>query len=303
MKTESGKYIHWQENELPVWRKIIVESNLPDTLAPLRELSKNLWWVWNNKARELFSYINPEIWEMCAHNPIMMLEEVNLKRFHQLERDERFLSQMNEVYSDFNNYMEERKNHEGPKISYFSMEYGLHDSLKIFSGGLGLLAGDYLKEASDMKVNLTAVGLLYRYGYFKQVLNVHGEQMASYEFQDFSKIPVLPVLDEQGGWVSIEVDFPGRKLIARVWVAQVGSVKLYLLDSDLPENQEQDRFVTHHLYGGDNENRLKQEILLGIGGIRPLTSLELMPTFIIVMKVILLFWDLKEWPTSWDRAT
>lgn len=273
MKTESGNYIHWQENELPVWKKIIVESNLPDTLSPLRELSKNLWWVWNNKARELFSYINPEIWEICAHNPIMMLEEVNLKRFHQLESDERFISQMNEVYSDFNNYMEERKTLEGPKISYFSMEYGLHDSLKIFSGGLGLLAGDYLKEASDMKVNLTAVGLLYRYGYFKQILNVHGEQMASYEFQDFSKIPVLPVVDEQGEWVNIEVDFPGRKLIARIWVALVGSVRLYLLDSDLPENQEQDRFITHHLYGGDNENRLKQEILLGIGGIRALNKL------------------------------
>lgn len=273
MKTESGKYIKWQENEQPVWRKIKVESNLPETLAPLRELSKNLWWVWNNKARELFSYINPQMWEMCAHNPIMMLEEVNLKRFQQLEGDEKFISLMNEVYGEFTRYMEERRNLESPKISYFSMEYGLHDSLKIFSGGLGLLAGDYLKEASDMKVNLTAVGLLYRYGYFKQVLNLHGEQMASYEFQDFSKIPVQPVLDEQGEWVSIDVELPGRKLLARIWQASIGSVKLYLLDADLPENQEHDRFVTHHLYGGDNENRLKQEILLGIGGIKALIKL------------------------------
>src|SRR5690554_5935493 len=238
MKTEGNRYIQWQENVQPVWRKIVVESHLPDSLSPLRELSRNLWWVWNPNARELFSYINPDLWELCGHNPILLLEEVSYKRFQQLENDEKFISSMHQLYNEYTRYMEERQNLQGPRIAYFSMEYGLHDSLKIFSGGLGLLAGDYLKEASDMKVNLTAVGLLYRYGYFKQTLNLHGEQMASYEFQDFSKIPVLPVMDEQGGWVSIEVDFPGRKLIARVWVAQVGSVKLYLLDSDLPENQE-----------------------------------------------------------------
>ena len=181
MKTEGNRYIQWQENEQPVWRKIIIESHLPETLAPLRELSKNLWWVWNNNARELFNYINSEMWEICSHNPILMLEEVNFKRFQQLENDEKFISQMHNVYGEFSRYLEERQNPNGPQISYFSMEYGLHDSLKIFSGGLGLLAGDYLKEASDMKVNLTAVGLLYRYGYFKQVLNLHGEQMASYE--------------------------------------------------------------------------------------------------------------------------
>src|SRR5690606_37886203 len=128
--------------------------------------------------------------------------------------------------------VQERQNPEGPRIAYFSMEYGLHDSLKIFSGGLGLLAGDYLKEASDMKVNLTAVGLLYRYGYFKQVLNLHGEQMASYEFQDFSKIPVLPVMDQNGDWLSVEVELPGRKMIARIWQTHVGSITLYLLDAD-----------------------------------------------------------------------
>jgi glycogen phosphorylase len=273
MKTEGTKYIQWQENEQPVWRKIIVESHIPETLTPLRELSKNLWWVWNTGARELFSYISPEIWEMCAHNPILMLDEVNYKRFQQLENDEVFMAKMQKVYGDFSQYMNERQNPGNPRISYFSMEYGFHDSLKIYSGGLGMLAGDYLKEASDMKVNLTAVGLLYRYGYFKQILNLHGEQMASYEFQDFSKIPVQPVLDANGDWVSISVDFPGRKLIARIWLVHIGSIKLYLLDADLPDNQEQDRFVTHHLYGGDNENRLKQEILLGIGGIRALNKL------------------------------
>jgi glycogen phosphorylase len=273
MKEERTKNIEWQENEQPVWRKIIIESHIPESLLPLREISKNMWWVWNSGARELFSYINPEIWEMCAHNPIYMLDEVNYKRFLQLERDQKFMADMNQVYGEFKHYLEERSNLNGPRITYFSMEYGLHDSLKIYSGGLGLLAGDYLKEASDMKVNLTAVGLLYRYGYFKQTLNLHGEQMASYEFQDFSKVPVHPVVDNYGEWIKIEVDFPGRKLIARLWKVEIGSVKLYLLDSDLSENEEQDRFVTHHLYGGDNENRLKQEILLGIGGIRAMNKL------------------------------
>ena len=275
MNTNSNRYIEWQENDQPVWRKIIVESHLPESLAPLREISKNLWWVWNSNARDLFSYISPEIWELCSHNPILLLEEVSYKRFQQLENDEGFVSKMHQAYSEFRHYMEERNDAQSPKIAYFSMEYGLHDSLKIFSGGLGLLAGDYLKEASDMKINLIAVGLLYRYGYFKQVLNLHGEQMASYEFQDFSKIPVQPVFDENGDWLSVEVEFPGRKMIARIWQVLIGSVKLYLLDSDLPENQDQDRFVTHHLYGGDNENRLKQEILLGIGGIRALNKLRI----------------------------
>jgi len=273
MKTEDKKNMNWPENGNPVWKKIIVESHLPDALNPLRELSKNLWWVWNSRARELFSSIDRKLWEKHAHNPVVILDEVSYKRYQELENDQGFISEMQQVYSQFRQYMEERKELGSPRINYFSMEYGLHDSLKIFSGGLGLLAGDYLKEASDMKVNLTAVGLLYRYGYFKQALNLHGEQMAQYEFQHFSKIPVHPVLNEQGNWIKIEVDLPGRTLFARVWQVDVGSVKLFLLDADLPENQEQDRFVTHHLYGGDNENRLKQEILLGIGGIKLLNKL------------------------------
>ena len=273
MKTEGVTFIQNPVVEQPVWKKIIVESNLPESLWPLRELSRNLWWVWNTEARELFQYIDQEIWEECAHNPVVLLEEVSYKRYKTLENDEQFISKMNRVYSVFNQYLNERKNLDGPQIAYFSMEYGLHDSLKIFSGGLGILAGDYLKEASDSKVNLVAVGLLYRYGYFKQTLNLYGEQMANYEAQQFSKIPVQPAVDKDGNWIEIEVDYPGRKLIARVWQVNIGSVKLYLLDADHPENQEGDRFVTHHLYGGDNENRLKQEILLGIGGIRTLKKL------------------------------
>lgn len=270
---EKSRNTQHPANEHPVWKKIIVESHLPKSLAPLRELSKNLWWVWNNNGRDIFEYIDKELWAASDHNPVTMLDEVNYKRFQKLENDQHFMAEMHQVYDQFVKYMDERKEPGNPKVAYFSMEYGLHDSLKIFSGGLGMLAGDYLKEASDMKVNLTAVGLLYRYGFFKQALNLHGEQMAQYEFQDFSKLPVQPALDEKGEWVKIEVEFPGRNLMARVWQVNIGSVKLYLLDADLPENQEQDRFVTHHLYGGDNENRLKQEILLGIGGIKALNKL------------------------------
>ncbi len=273
MSSETTKTYPRPDNVQPVWKKITVESQLPENLYPLRELSKNLWWVWNTEAREVFQMIDKDLWEGCEHNPVVLLDEVSYNRFEALENDAGFMAKMHKVYEEFTDYMDERKELGSPHIAYFSMEYGLHDSLKIFSGGLGMLAGDYLKEASDMKSNLIGVGLLYRYGYFKQTLNLHGEQMANYEFQDFSKIPVNPVLDEKGEWLKIAVDYPGRKLIAKIWQVNIGSVKLFLLDADHAENQEQDRSVTHHLYGGDNENRLKQEILLGIGGIKALRKL------------------------------
>jgi len=273
MKSEGIRFIQRPEIEDPVWKRIIVESNLPESLSPLREISKNLWWSWNSEARELFQIIDSKTWDECAHNPIVLLEKVGFKRFRELEKDEHFVGRMHEVYNRFKQYLEDRKNLEGPEIAYFSMEYGIHDSLKIFSGGLGILAGDYLKEASDSKVNLVGVGLLYRYGYFKQTINLHGEQMSNYEAQQFSKIPVQPALDANGNWVEVIVDYPGRNLVARVWEANVGSVRLLLLDADHEGNRGDDRFVTHHLYGGDNENRLKQEMLLGLGGIKALNKL------------------------------
>jgi starch phosphorylase len=273
MKSEGIRYIKQPVIQDPVWKKIIVESSLPESLSPLRELSRNLWWVWNTEARELFQFIDSEIWEECEHNPIVLLDEVSYKRILELEKDEVFLAKMHQTYRLFKEYLSDRSNHEGPQIAYFSMEYGLHDSLKIFSGGLGILAGDYLKEASDSNVNLVAVGLLYRYGYFKQTLNLHGEQMANYEAQHFSKIPVLPAVDDQGNWIEVEIKYPGRNLIAKVWLVEIGRTKLYLLDADHTVNEEQDRSVTHHLYGGDNENRLKQEMLLGLGGIEALQKL------------------------------
>lgn len=271
---EGVRYIQPPKVEGPYWRKFVVESNLPEKLNPLRELSKNLWWVWNQCARDLFQKINPEIWEDCEHNPVVLLEKVSFQRFKDLQKDKMFIDEMNMVYEKLNAYLRERENLTGPQIAYFSMEYGLHDSLKIFSGGLGVLAGDYLKEASDSKVNLVGVGLLYRYGYFKQTINMYGEQINNYVQEHFSKIPVQPTYDANGEWIEIEVELPGRSVKARVWEVRVGAVKLYLLETDHEVNQEHDRTITHNLYGGDNENRLKQEMLLGIGGIRALRKMS-----------------------------
>jgi alpha-glucan phosphorylase-like protein len=273
MNSEKVQFIANPVIEGPGWKKISVESKLPESLKPLRKLSENLWWAWNTEARELFQYIDPKVWEECEHNPIVLLDKVGSATLNELEQDGQFIAKMERVTGELDKYIADRKELAGPEIAYFSMEYGLHDSLKIFSGGLGILAGDYLKEASDAKVNLVGVGLLYRYGYFKQTLNLHGEQMANYEAQQFSKIPVQPAVDKDGNWVKVEVEYPGRNIVARVWQVQVGSIKLYLLDADHAGNNDEDRFVTHHLYGGDNENRLKQEMLLGLGGIKALNKL------------------------------
>ncbi len=259
--------------EQPIWKKLFVESNIPEKLTPLKEISRNLWWVWNTDARDLFQYIDAEIWEECEHNPILLLDRVNYQRFMELENDAEFILKMNQVSTSLHKYLADRKELQGPSIAYFSMEYGLHDSLKIFSGGLGILAGDYLKEASDSKVNLVGVGLLYRFGYFRQTISNTGEQLSNYDAQQFSKIPVQPAYDSEGNWLTIQVDYPGRVVTARVWQVNIGSVKLFLLDTDFEANSEEDRFVTHHLYGGDNENRLKQEMVLGLGGIRTLKKL------------------------------
>lgn len=267
------KNLRQPENSNPTWKKIIVESSLPAELSTLRSISRNLWWAWNIDARALFNEIDPVIWENCGHNPIILLEETSHDRFLELKSDASFVLRMKSVEIQFNKYLKERKKLRGPKIAYFSMEFGLHSSLKIYSGGLGVLAGDYLKEASDSKVNMTAIGLLYRFGYFKQVISANGEQLAIYEPEHFSKLPIQPALDEKGEWIIVEVQMPDRLVFVRVWSVYVGNVMLYLLDTDYEGNQEQDKSITHYLYGGDNENRLKQEMVLGLGGIRALERL------------------------------
>lgn len=273
-KTEQLNFVKQQLFvEKPNWSRMMVDKNLPERLHALEVLSRNLWWCWNPGARDLFEGIDPALWARCQRNPIAFLDNLPVERLRQLEQDETFLGQLDAVYAQFTAYMCEKPDPKTTSVSYFSMEYGLHSSLKIYSGGLGILAGDYLKEASDKNVPMTAVGLLYRYGYFTQRLSAQGAQEATYEAQNFFKLPISPVRDESGEWVTVTIAFPGRTLSARVWRCQVGRTDLYLLDADYEANLEEDRQITHYLYGGDWENRLKQEILLGIGGIRALRKL------------------------------
>ena len=270
--------MNYSENLAPSWKSVMVTRHLPEQLAGLEMLCKNLWWCWNDDAKALFKSIDAELWHKSGHNPMEILDKVSLKRYNELAKDEDFLARMNRVINEFYTYMEKKNERTEPSVAYFCMEYGLDTSLKIYSGGLGILAGDYLKETSDMNVNLVAVGLLYRYGYFTQRLTTQGNQVADYTAQDFLKIPAEPVIGEDGVWKSVSMNLPGRTLYARIWKVAVGRTDLYLLDTDYEANSAEDRSVTHQLYGGNHENRLKQEILLGIGGVRALRALGLNPT-------------------------
>src|SRR5574344_1948066 len=257
----------------PNWIEFTVKTRLPQNLERLHEISKNLWWVWNVSAKSLFRSIDPQLWSQCRHNPITMLEIVKVDRFVELSSNEKFLKQLDEVYAEFRAYVDTKPSTKTPSVAYFSMEYGLTDHLKIYSGGLGVLAGDYLKEASDHNVDMTAIGFLYRYGYFTQTLSMEGQQIAKYEAQNFNLLPITQVKDEQDQPVIVEVPYPECIVYAYLWKVAVGRVSLYLLDTDMEMNIEFDRVITHQLYGGDWENRMKQEIMLGIGGMLALKKL------------------------------
>ena len=256
----------------PQWKSIVVKSRLPKELCCLHEISRNLWWCWNYEAIELFESIDLELWEEVEKNPIRLLEKVSYARLNELAGNSNFVAKLNGIYSKFKTYLEQPFEYK-PSIAYFSMEYGLSNILKIYSGGLGILAGDYIKEASDSRVNLVAIGLLYRYGYFKQALSMYGEQQAIYEAQEFESLPLEEVRDKNGEALYIPINFPGRQVQLKVWKVEVGRVPLYLLDTDHALNNPEDRPVTHALYGGDWENRLKQEMVLGMGGVRLLNAL------------------------------
>ncbi len=257
----------------PVWRDITVKAELPKQLKPLEELAKNLWWVWNSEAKALFRSINPDSWRRDGENPVLIIQRLSSERITELLGDEAFLTELNRVYSDFKQYMSKPMRKDVPSVSYFSMEYGLCNCLKIYSGGLGVLAGDYIKEASDSCVDMTAVGFLYRYGYFTQTLSVDGQQIANYEPQNFNQLPIEQVMEADGRPMILEVPYPGRVIYSHVWRVNVGRMKLYLMDTDFDMNSEFDRPITHKLYGGDWENRIKQEYLLGIGGVLMLQKL------------------------------
>ena len=257
----------------PVWHDATVVAHLPLKLKPLEEISKNLWWVWNSEAKALFRDLDPDMWRSTGENPVIVLQHLKSDRLNAVMNDADFMGRLDKVYADFKEYMAKPMRSDVPSVSYFSMEYGLCNCLKIYSGGLGVLAGDYIKQASDSRVNMTAVGFLYKYGYFSQSLSIDGQQIANYESQNFDQLPIEAVLGEDGQPMLLEVPYPGRIVYAHVWRVNVGRMKLYLLDTDLDCNSEWDREITHKLYGGDWENRIKQEYLLGIGGILMLNKL------------------------------
>ena len=255
------------------WKNVVVKSNLPKSLNKLDELAQNIWWAWDSEAKKLFREIDRPVWKEAESSPVQLLNLLNYDKLDALANNEEFTNKVNIVYDKFKAYMDEPVNTDRPSVAYFSMEYGLNEVLKIYSGGLGVLAGDYLKEASDSNVDLTAVGFLYRYGYFTQSLSVDGEQISVYEPQNFNTLPIKQVMDANNQPVIVEVPYPGRTVYANVWKVSVGRIALYLLDTDFDKNSEFDRSITHQLYGGDWENRLKQEIMLGIGGILTLKKL------------------------------
>ena len=257
----------------PNWKDVTVKSRIPEELKQLSEIARNIWWSWNYEATELFRDLDPELWKECGQNPVLLLERMSYEKLEALAKDSVILRRMNEVYAKFRNYMDVEPDKNRPSVVYFSMEYGLNHVLKIYSGGLGVLAGDYLKEASDSNVDLCAVGFLYRYGYFTQTLSMDGQQIANYEAQNFGQLPLERVLDADGTPVVVDVPYLDYYVHAYLWRVNVGRIALYLLDTDNEMNSEFDRSITHQLYGGDWENRLKQEILLGIGGMLTLKKL------------------------------
>ena len=257
----------------PSWKVINVKSHIPEALKKLDELSHNLWWCWNTEALDLFSSLDTELWHKVRRNPIDLLRSIDYDRLIERSKNEEIIRKMNKVYADFRKYMDVKPNPKRASVAYFCMEYGLSHVLKIYSGGLGILAGDYLKEASDSNVDMVAVGFLYRYGYFTQSLSMDGQQIANYEPQDFDRLPIERVLDADGNQVIVDVPYPNFMVHATLWRANVGRISLYLLDTDNELNSEYDRRITHSLYGGDWENRIKQEYLLGIGGMLALNKL------------------------------
>ena len=257
----------------PNWREVTVRSSVPAELEKLSEMARNVWTLWNYEATDLFRSLDPALWKEVGKNPVLLLERMNFDKLEALANDKLVLKRMNDVYAKFRDYMDVEPDSKRPSVAYFSMEYGLNHVLKIYSGGLGVLAGDYLKEASDSNVNLCAIGFLYRYGYFTQSLAIDGQQIANYEAQNFGTLPLERVNDAHGQPLVVDVPYIDYVVHAYVWKVNVGRISLYLLDTDNEMNSEFDRSITHQLYGGDWENRLKQEILLGIGGILTLKAL------------------------------
>jgi len=267
-------------------RSFSVRPALPEKLASLRDIAMNLWWAWTQEARDLFVRIDRDLWERTSHNPCMMLGLVSQERLNTLVADGGFIAHLERVKNRLDAYMRgEGSNYyrenfsDQPRVNtaYFCAEFGLHESLPIYSGGLGLLAGDHMKAASGLALPFTGVGLFYHNGYFRQYLNSEGFQQEYLQGLDFNNLPAQLEYGTDGKPLEISVEFPGRTVYAQVWRVQVGRVKLMLLDSRVDKNLPQDRMITDQLYGGDHEHRIQQEILLGVGGVRALRALGLEP--------------------------
>jgi glycogen phosphorylase len=262
-----------------------VNPRIPRRLARLEELAGNLWYSWDRPTRALFARLNPALWDAVGHSPKAMLKRIDEQRLLDAAADPAFLDSLTRVLAAFDSYHAEppfRQNAGGFRpddlVVYFCAEFGLHESLPIYSGGLGILAGDHCKAASDFQLPFIAVGLLYRQGYFVQQIDGEGRQRAAYHDSDFEDLPIAPVRRKDGSELVVELAFPGRRLHVKVWQARIGHVSLYLLDTDLPENAERDQNIAHRLYGGDRTTRLEQEIVLGVGGVRALEAMGLKPT-------------------------
>ena len=270
-----------------VFNKITVNPQLPKRIEKLSEISNNLWWSWNTEFLRLFKTIDNDLWETCEKNPVKFLKQVSQERLEAVSKNVEFLKEYDKLARQFEDYMNSKNTwfannypeNKNDLIAYFSAEYGLDRTIPIYSGGLGILSGDHLKSASDLGIPLVAVGLLYKNGYFHQKINGYGDQETEYINIELSNLPINPVKDKNGEDLIIYVKFPKRRLYLKIWQINVGRIKLYLLDSDIEKNNPEDRDVTLRLYGGDQEMRIRQEIVLGMGGTNLLTrTLGLNPT-------------------------
>ena len=268
-------------------RVIPIASSLPKRIERLNDLAYNLWWSWNPEAINVFSKIHPVLWDSVSHNPVAFLQQVSRTLLNRVANDKQYLDLYDRVVNNFDSYMGEKetwfvKNYPevtaGQSIAYFSFEFGLHESIPAYAGGLGILAGDHLKESSDMGIPLEAIGFIYNQGYFVQKITEDGWQETSNFYLDFNKLPMIPILDEKDKPILISVQLPGREIKARIWQIQVGRVPLYLLDTNIPENSSFDQQLTAKLYTSDLETRISQEILLGMGGVRVMRALGYNPT-------------------------
>lgn len=260
----------------PQWRALTVKTVLPDSLYDLKELSGNLWWSWNESAKSLFNTMDSALWIECHQNPVKFLQTLDYRTIHEYSIDRTFQDKLQDLVSQYRKYIQEEIPNQG-QIAYFCMEYGLHNTLKLYSGGLGILAGDFLKESSDSSIPIVAIGLLYKTGYFKQRLSASGDQLVEEDLMNFSELPIQLMLDENNQPLRIVLPFPGRAVHAQIWKLEVGRISLYLLDSYVDQNKEEDKWITRQLYSGNKEHRLKQELILGMGGIQALKLLGIEP--------------------------